>query len=152
MEQQQDDSNTFQLVLSTYRALLDDLKFMKQQQWLTAYYQILLLGGVFAFGHSDNGKQFSPYLAVVAWLVAAVGSLLVALIYYDMVKARARLNTIFIENLSVKQLQKIGLSESDIAEVRSKTYRGAVRGAEFMIVMIITAFVVTAFVSCSLQH
>jgi hypothetical protein len=108
--------------------------------------------GIFAFGHSDSGKQFSLYLVFVAWLVAAVGSFLIALIYYDIVKARSRLNTIFTENFSLKQLQKIGLSESDIAEVRSKTYRGAVRGAEFMIVMIITALVAATLVSCSMQR
>jgi hypothetical protein len=144
--------DTIQFVLTTYRALLDDLKFMKQQQWLIAYYQILLLGSIFAFGHSDAGKQFEPFLVLTAWLVAAVGSFLVALIYYDILQARCRLNRIFNENFSLKQLQKIGLTKNDISEVQSKTYRGFVRGAEFVAVMIITSFVAAFFVSFSLQQ
>jgi membrane-anchored glycerophosphoryl diester phosphodiesterase (GDPDase) len=89
---------------------------------------------------------------LTAWLVAAVGSFLVALIYYDILQARSRLNRIFTENFSLKQLEKIGLTKNDIAEVRSKTYRGFVRGAEFVVVMVITSFVAATFVSFSMHN
>ena len=166
---EQTDNNTFQLVLGTYRALLDELKFMKQQQWLTVYYQMLLIGGIYAFGHSLLGSGKHPTTRVVlvlcAVLVALLGTFLVGLIHCDIVETRLRIKKILESNFDHHQREKIELSDGDqIAQgvtpsmVKTaiswiKTIRlndDYVRGLEFTIVMIGISWIAVVLVSCAL--
>jgi hypothetical protein len=42
-----------------YRALIDELKFAKQQQWTITYYTLLLMGAVFAVAKLSSKSSAS---------------------------------------------------------------------------------------------
>jgi len=149
------EENTLQLVLNTYRAILDELKFMKQQQWLVAYYSILIIGALFAFSHSDVGKSFNRSLAVCFAIFAGTyATVLLGLIQYDISRARIRADNI-LKSFAREQLQKIGLSDRQISEIKSVTFEGRcrqfLRGSEFLIGPIVVSWGAVALVIWSLQ-
>src|SRR5262245_3426626 len=148
------EEHTFQLVLNTYRAILDDLKFMKQQQWMIANYSVLIIAGLFAFSHSEAGKAISRSLVgMLAALAGVYASVLIGIVQNDVFKARVRVDLLLKRNFDREQLLKIALSDPQISELKSETggLKQAIRGSEFLIAgPIAVCWVAVLLVICSL--
>lgn len=78
--------------LIVYRAMLDQLDFLKRQQWTITNYLVLIFGAIFWFGTNlkptATGKCFLAILTVIA---GTCGVCLLILIQYDLSQARRRI-------------------------------------------------------------
>src|SRR2546425_3531056 len=88
-------------VATLYRALFEELKFAKQQQWMTTNYLLLVLAAVFGIGKAIGPLTVCEKVIATFLLVAAVAVGYYVLINLQLYMGRTR-----------KRLEKIEAEES----------------------------------------
>jgi hypothetical protein len=91
-----------QAVAIIYRALIDEIRFAKQQQWLITYYLLLVLAAIFAIGKAIGPMTACEKILAIAVVVVAVcyGSYILISLQCYMDESRKRLQDIEREDSS----------------------------------------------------
>ena len=76
-----------------FRALFEELRSMKQQQWTITNYGALILAAIYAV-KLPGVSHSQTYLKVVAWVTAIVASVFLLWVQRNMVVGRLRLDDV----------------------------------------------------------
>jgi len=120
-------------VSTVFKAIFDELRFMKQQQWAITNYSAAILAAIYAVRQQLPISHAQSILKVLAFLTAVVGSALLLRIQRDMARSRHRLNKLHKTYFTPNELRDIGLDEDEINSLEDKTRWGHFgRGWEFL--------------------
>jgi hypothetical protein len=106
-----------------FRALFEELRFMKRQQWTITNYGVLILAAIYAMREHVTFNHSQKYLAGAAFLVAVAGPWLLFRIQSDMAKARYRLDDVHSEFFTSRELRDIGWTTKEIQRLKRKPWR-----------------------------
>jgi hypothetical protein len=139
-EQQPDSQQMSPHVLTVFKALFDELKFIKQQQWTITNYAVLLLAAIATFSLKNlDVAHFHSKLKFVAVLTAAIASTLLILIQWDMMRARMRLDKLQKSYFTQQELADIGPTKQERQSLNKETCSNQCaifrRGWEFLITL-----------------
>ena len=131
-----------QHVASVYKELVDGLRSMKQQQWTTTNYAILLLAAVFGVAAKGlNISHLNSQLKFVIVVTAVVGTALIVKIQCDVARSRARLDKMDATYFTDLELESTGLTSAEISGLRNQTCRRRIEhftnGWEFLTALIV---------------
>jgi hypothetical protein len=79
-------------VSTVFKAIFDELRFMKQQQWAITNYSAAILAAIYAVRQQLPISHAQSILKVLAFLTAVIGSTLLLRIQRDMARSRHRQN------------------------------------------------------------
>ena len=136
-------------VETVFKALFEELRFMKQQQWTITNYSVLILAAIYAvknqlpagFPHSHS------WLRGLAILTAIGGSFLLLRIQSHMAGTRCRLDEIHKAYFTDDELRKVGFTAKEITKTKFQDYRCCRklahwwRGLEFTFPLIVVLWV-----------
>ena len=119
-------------VSTVFKAIFDELRFMKQQQWAITNYGAAILAAIYAVRQQLPISHAQSILKVLAFLTAVVGSALLLRIQRDMARSRHRQNKLHKTYFTPNELRDIGLDEDEINSLEDETWGHFVRGWEFL--------------------
>jgi hypothetical protein len=128
-------------VLATYNALNDQIKFMKQQQWATTNYAVLLIAAIAAFSLKGiDESHLHSKLKCFAIVTATGASFLLVKIQWDMMRSRMGLDKLQATYFTNRELVEIGLTEKQQDRLGMETCENETvnfcRGWEFLVALI----------------
>jgi uncharacterized membrane protein YeaQ/YmgE (transglycosylase-associated protein family) len=103
------------------KALFEELRFMKRQQWTITNYCVLILGAIYAVKLPTEISHTQTYLKFLAIATAVIGSGLLLLIQSDMARSRCRSDKLHKAYFTQDELEGIGLTDKEIKNLRDET-------------------------------
>ncbi|SRR5581483_4047507 len=101
---------------AAYKASLDQLRFMKQQQWVITNYVVLVLASIFAIGRALSGNTTQPLVnlervlgTILSVVTFAYGFFLLIEIQRDIGKERTRHDKIVCTYVDEADRKNLGL-------------------------------------------
>jgi hypothetical protein len=98
-------------ILAVFNQLFEELKSMKQQQWIITSYGAAILGALYAVKLEVSHSQ--TYMKVLAFVIAIVGSGLLLRVQYNIVGTRNRLDDVHNNFFTSNELKAIGWTVQD---------------------------------------
>ena len=99
-----------------FRALFDELRSMKQQQWTITNYGVAILTAIYAI----KLPGFETYLKILVWVTAVAGSSLLLWVQRNMAQTRWRLDEVHNNFFTSNELRAVGLADEDIRKLLRK--------------------------------
>jgi hypothetical protein len=106
-----------------FRALFEELRFMKRQQWTITNYGALILAAIYAVRQQLTFNHSQTYLKGAAILVAAAGWGFLVRIQSDMARTRYRLDDVHNNFFTSRELRGIGWTDKDIRRLQDEPWR-----------------------------
>jgi hypothetical protein len=112
--------------LIVYKAILDEVGFLKKQQWIITNYVVLIYGAIYAFAKgqptlSNAQKYLLSYATLIAFLFGVIA---LSIIQYQLSKAKIRVDE--VNRLIFRREEYVNL------QMRNDIYP-YIRGLEFTI-------------------
>jgi hypothetical protein len=126
-----------------YKAMIDEMSFLKKQQWTITNYLVLIYGAIFGLWNIKPVPDIKWLLILSVSGAALFGAWLLCLIQYDLGKARERIQEVDhkIFDADERSVLKIG------------KYQGPhLRGFSFLLVFILIDLCGAILLICSLSH
>ena len=81
--------------LSYHRLLVDDIKYVKNQQWRLTFYTLLLLAGIIALSKTiDSGPEVKIILFIISLMLAAAGTYFLLKFQKDLTRYRENISKV----------------------------------------------------------
>jgi hypothetical protein len=109
-------------VSTVFKALFEELRFMKRQQWTITNYSVLILAAIYAIKLPEVSHAQSK-LKFLATLTAVVGSGLLLLIQSDMDRSRCRLDKLHKTYFTQAELESIGFTDKERKNLEDETWQ-----------------------------
>ncbi len=111
------DDKMLETHLVIYQECLEDIRFLKQQQWRVTYYCLLLFTAIF-FLNEHYANYFTSFFGQFSWLLIFIPCVIAFIGIYVLFDAQSTLNDqrIIINDIRVKhseQFKILGISEQD---------------------------------------
>jgi|SRR6516164_1642110 hypothetical protein len=122
-----------------FRALFEELRSMKQQQWIITNYGVAILAAIYAMRHQLPGVQ--TCLKYLVWVTAVAGSVLLLWVQRNMAQTRWRLDEVHNNFFTSNELRGVGWTDKAIRKLQYKPWRRKLayrcRGLEFTVPLIL---------------
>ena len=138
-------------VSTVFKELFDELKSMKQQQWIITNYGALIFAAIYYVKQLSGVPHSQSKLKFLAILTAVVGSFLLLLIQSNMARSRRSLDKLHKTYFTPKELTGIGLNNNEIHNLGDETWwHYSQRGWEFLVALILVLWAGAVLVALAL--
>jgi uncharacterized integral membrane protein len=116
-------------VSTVFKAIFDELRFMKRQQWTITNYGALILAAIYTVRHQlpvevTHLQSKLKFLAILAIATAVLGSVLLLRIQSDMARSRCRLDKLHKTYFTPNELRDIGFTDDEINNLGDENDQG----------------------------
>ena len=98
-------------ILFVYKDALDNLKFLKEQQWPVAKYALTAYGTLFAAAKIINAPSYNGLFIAAVWLVFLFSLVVLVSFMHGMRRFRARIRRIYENYFQVEEREALRLGQ-----------------------------------------
>jgi hypothetical protein len=140
MENSKPERPEFPTVVDTsYKASVDHIRFMKQQQWMISNYLVLILAGIFGVAKAFSPLSTCERIIGTSFAVLALGCgwALLILIQIDLGKTRQQVERVAQDHMNEREREILKLRPYAAPFMRGSLFLGALMGVSVMVMSVV---------------